>query len=414
MTIPLQRRSTLPPLTDKGTGRVADKGHESNQGETTLTRIRSIIATCAFALLVPALVAGCGGDDESSEVDPQTVIDETFNDAERVSSGDLSLTVGGSAEGEEGGSFEASLTGPFQGDPDDPNALPQLDWTGSVSGESAGQSISFEGGITVTEDNAYVEYGGNAYEVGTEIFAQFKEAAEQAAAQQTEAAEGQSFGELFAQQCESQIQAVGGDPAACDVDFESWLGDLTNDGEEEIEGAPTTHISGTVDVETMLRDLVELASSVPQASADAPTDEQVQQVVDAVEEASFDLYSGTDDNILRGLDFNLAIDPTAIPDAEASGIESIDANFSMRLGAVNEEQEIEAPTDARPLEDLLGQFGIDPGSLGGLGGLSGGGGAVPEIPGGGGGGAGDADAYLDCIAAAGNDADAINACASEL
>ena len=128
---------------------------------------------------MPVLIAGCGGDDES-DVDPQTVLDETFGNDERVSSGDLSLSLGGSAEGDAGGSFEASLSGPFQGDPDNPAAIPQLDWTGSISAEGAGQSINFEGGVTVTEDNAYVEYGGNAYEVGAETFAQFKELADQA------------------------------------------------------------------------------------------------------------------------------------------------------------------------------------------------------------------------------------------
>lgn len=366
------------------------------------------------------MIAGCGGgDDASSDVDPQTVLDETFNNDEKVTSGDLSLSIDGSAEGDQGGSFEASLSGPFQGDPDNPNAIPQLDWTGSISGEGAGQSVSFEGAVVITEDNAFVEYGGSAYEVGTETFAQFKELAESAAAQQTEAAEGQSFGELFTQSCETQLEAQGGDTAACDIDFQSWLGDLTNEGEEEIEGADTVHISGTLEVETMLQDLVELGTAVPQATGTVPTEEQVQQVSDAITEASFDLYSGTDDDILRGIDLNFAVDPSQIPDAEAAGVDSVGAGFSMRLGGVNEEQTIEAPSDAQPLEDLLSQFGVDPSALGGLGALGGGlgglgAGSVPPTGGGGGGAAGGAsDAYLQCISAA-QTPEEITACANEL
>jgi hypothetical protein len=388
-----------------------------------LTRIRTYFALCALALLVPVLIAGCGGDDESSDIDPQAVLDETFNNDERVSSGDLSLSLGGSAEGEQGGSFEAGLSGPFQGDPDDPAAIPQLDWTGSLTAEGAGQSFNVEGGITVTDDNAYVEYGGNAYEVGSEIFGQFKDLAEQASAQQTET-EGLSFTEAFTQGCEQSLEAQGGDTSACQIDFQGWLSDLTDEGEEEIEGVDTVHVAGSLDVETMLQDLIELGAAVPQASATAiPSEEQVQQVADAVSEASFDLYSGTDDRILRGLDFNVAIDPSAIPDAEEAGVESVDVNFSLRLAGVNEEQEISAPSDAQPLEGLLGQFGVDPGALEGLGGLGalGGAGALPGgggVPGGGGGGAGaagggNADAYLDCIAEA-QTPDEINACASEL
>jgi len=379
-----------------------------------VTRIRTLLAICAFGLAVPATVAGCGGDDASSDVDPQTVLDETFNNDEQVSSGDLSISFDGSAEGDQGGSVEFSLSGPFQGDPENPNAIPQLDWTGSVSGEGAGQSISFEGGVVITEDNAFVEYGGGAYELGTETFTQFKELAESAAAQQTESTEGQSFSELFTQGCETQLEAQGGDTTACQIDFQSWLADLTNEGEEEIEGAPTVHVSGGLEVETMLQDLIELGTAVPGAT-DVPTEEEVQQLSEAITEASFDLYSGTEDRILRGLDFNLALDPTQIPDAEAAGVENIEAGFSVRLGGVNEEQTIEAPSDAQPIDELLSQFGIDPSALGGLGALGGGLGGLGagSVPPAGGGGAAAPDAYLECIGQA-QTPEEITACSSEL
>ena len=240
--------------------------------------------------------------------------------------------------------------------------------------------MSFDGGVTVTEDNAYVEYGGEAYELGAEVFEELSAGAQQASEQGSDT-EGLSFTEAFTQGCEQSLQAQGAaDTSACDVDFEGWLGELTNDGSEDVEGTETVHISGTVDVETMLSDLVELGGAVPQAAATAPTEAQVQQIADAVSEASFDLYSGVDDDILRGLDFNLAIDPSAIPEAGAAGVDSVDVNFSMRLGGVNEEQTIEAPADAKPIDDLLGQFGVDPGSLGNLGALGGAGGAIPTTP----------------------------------
>lgn len=382
-----------------------------------MTRFRSLLLICAFALPIPAALAGCGGDD-SSNVDPQTVLDETFSNDERATSGDLSLTVSASAEGAAGGSVEASLSGPYQGDAENPNAIPQLDWTGSISADGAGQSFSAEGGLIVTEDNAFVEYGGNTYEVGTDTFSQFKQLAESAAAQQTESSKGLSFGEAFTQQCQSQLQAAGGDPAACEIDFQSWLTDLTSEGTADVEGTQTDQVSGALDAQTMLGDIVELGSSLPQAaSGGVPTEQQVQQIADAVQEASFDLYSGTEDRILRGLDLNLAIDPSSIPGAAGSGVESVDASFSMRLGAVNEEQTIEAPGDAQPIEDLLGQLGVDPAALGGLGALGGGGGlgATPgqdaggaSVPGG-----GDSQAYLDCIAQAQTPED-INACSQEL
>ncbi len=81
----------------------------------------------------------------------------------------------------------------------------------------------------------------------------------------------------------------------------------------------------------------------------------------------------------------------------------------MRLGGVNEEQTIEAPTDAQPIDDLLSQFGLSEADIeaalegystqfgiGGLGttGLGGstdlGGGGLGGSGGGGGGGGGGA------------------------
>jgi hypothetical protein len=373
-----------------------------------LTRARSIFAAAVIALAVPTAIAGCGSDDGGDE-DPQEVIDATFNNEEQVTSGVLNLSVDASAGDQ--GSFTASLSGPFQGVEDDPTALPQLDLTGSISGEGAGQSVDFEGGIVVTEDNAFVEYGGETYEVGTETFSQYKQAAEQSAgqaqSQETDAASS------FQEGCEQAIEAQGGDPSACDFDVSGWFTDLTNEGTEDVEGTDTVHISGNVDVAQMLEDFSGLASSVPSAGGQVD-EEQIQQASEAISDASFDVYSGADDNILRKLDLNVTIDPSAVESATPVPVESIDFGISFAVSAVNEEQTIEAPADAQPIEDLLGQFGL--GGLGPLGGLEGldssglgGGSAGGTAPSG-----GDTDAYLDCVAAAGNDPAEASQCLEEL
>ena len=57
-----------------------------------MSRIRTALVVCALALPIPAAIAGCGGSDSSSsDEDPQTVLDETFNNDTRVTSGDLQL-----------------------------------------------------------------------------------------------------------------------------------------------------------------------------------------------------------------------------------------------------------------------------------------------------------------------------------
>jgi hypothetical protein len=370
-----------------------------------LTRTRSLFAAALLALAVPAAIAGCG--DDGGDEDPQEVIDATFNNEEQVSSGVLDISIDASAGDQ--GSFTASLSGPFQGDPDNPTALPQLDWDASLSGEGAGQSVDFEGGLVVSEDNAFVEYGGETYEVGAETFSQFKDAAEASAAQAEESTEGEDAAASFQEGCEQAIEAQGGDPAACDFDLSSWFTDLTNEGTEEAGGTDSVHVSGNVDVAAMLDDLAGLATSVPTAQGQVDQ-AQIDQAAEAISEASFDLYSGADDDLLRKLDLNVSIDPSAVESATPVPVESVDFGVSLEISDVNEEQTIEAPADAQPIEDLLGQFG----GLGGLGGLGGGlGGTTPDL-GGGGAGGGNSDAYLECIADAGDDPEAASACLDEL
>lgn len=381
-----------------------------------MTRTRSLFTAALMALTLPAAIAGCGGDGGSDQ-DPQEVIDATFNNDATVTSGVLDLSVTASAGDQ--GSFDASLSGPFQGVEDDPAALPQVDLTATVSGEGAGQSVNFDGGLTITDDNVFVTYGGQAYEVGSDTFNQLKDSIEASTGQ----AQGSDTGDAaasFQAGCEQAIEAQGGDASACDFELSGWFTNLTNDGTEDLDGASVVHVSGDVDISQMLGDLVGIAQSVP--GAEGQVDQaQVDQVSEAISDASFDIYSGEDDNILRKLDVNVSVDPSAIAGSEVVPVDSVDLGFSVGISDVNEEQTIDGPSDAQPIDDLLGQFGLG-GSLGDLGGGGlgdlGGGGSF-DLGGGGGGGVPGGDggasaAYLDCVAAAGNDPQEAAACLDEL
>jgi hypothetical protein len=346
-----------------------------------LNHIRTFFAICAIAVPAGALISGCGGDDESSDDDPQAVLEETFNNDEQISSGNLSLSASVSASGEQGGSFEASLSGPFQGDPENQNTIPQLDWTGSVSGEGGGDSIDYEAGLVVTDDNAFIEYGGETYEVGSEQFTQLKDQVEAQVP-----AESDDGGQAsFQAGCEQALQQAGAsDTSACDIDLQSWLTNLTNEGTEDVGGSESVHIRGDADVDQILTDVGELASAVPGAATSGFDPSQLGAFSSAVSEASIDVYSTSDEHLLSKLELALAIDPSAVAGSAATGIDSIDVDFSIEIADVNEEQTVEAPEgELKPLSDLLG------GSLG-VPGLS--------LPGGAGGGAiEDPTAYLDCL-----------------
>jgi hypothetical protein len=339
-----------------------------------LIRTRILLAACALALTVAAVLAACGDDDsDAASEDPQTVLEQTFENENTIASGNLDLSLSGSAEGEQGGSFEASLSGPFQGDPDDPTTIPELDVSASVSGEGAGQSVDFDGGVTITADNAYVEIRDQAYEIGEAQFAQIKDGLE---AQTDTAESAEESSASFEELCTQALGQVGGDASACEIDFSTWLTNLTNEGTEEVGGAETVHVSGDANTEQILTDIGELAGMIPGASSQSFDPAQLGTFSDVVTEASIDVYSGTDDSLLRRLDASLTLDPSKLGIPVGIGI--IEASLSFEIADLNEDQTIEAPADARPIQELGG--GFDLGGLGGVGGLG--------LPGGGGGGGG--------------------------
>ena len=377
--------------------------------------IRTLFAICALALPTGVLLTGCGGDDEAASEDPQTVLDETFDNETTVSSGNLTVSASVSAEGDQGGSFEGSLSGPFQGDPESKATLPQLDLTLSASGEGAGESVDFSGGLVVTEDNAFIEYNDTVYEVGAEAFGQVKAAVES----QAGAAEAEGPTPSFSEACTQALEQAGAsDTSPCDIDVSSWITNLSNEGTEDVGGSDSVHLSGDANVEQILTDIGELASVFPGASDAGFDPAQLGAFSSAVSEASVDVYSTVDEQLLSKFDINLSIDPSAIAGGAAIPLESIDIDFGFEIGDINEVQTIEAPSDAQPIEDLLGDTGIDLGDLGDLGGgLPGG---LPGGSGGGGGGGGGgagagaaAEDYLECLNEA-TTPEEINACASEL
>jgi hypothetical protein len=374
-----------------------------------LTRT-GLLSLAVAALLGAGLIAGCGGDDGGDE-DPQEVLDETFSNDQTVNSGVLDLSLSGSAEGEEGGSLDATLSGPFQGDEAQEGEFPQFDLTASVSGEGGGQSIDLEGGLIATTDQAFVSYQGTTYEIPKPFFDQLKQAAEQAQAQAGQQEE-QDAGAIFDQ--------LGIDPS-------TWLTNLENEGDEDVEGTDTIHIHGDANVPQILEDIQ--SASEQTGAGEAIDPDEITEVEDAVEEASIDVYSGKEDKILRRLTLNLAVAP---PEDDASGVDSAELEFSLTFSDVNNDQTIDAPTDAEPFSQLEQDLGLPSGLLEGA--LSGGGGLgalggsdssgstiVPPSGGGGGGGGGGAGGaagsaqqkYFNCLEQA-QTADEINACASEL
>ncbi len=348
---------------------------------TTLTRFR-VLVLAVVAVLAAGLAAGCGGS--GGDEDPQQVLDETFNQDHNVTSGVLDLSLSGSAEGQQSGSVDASLKGPFQQGKS--GELPELDLTGSVKVEGDGQSFDFSGGLTLTSDAAFITYKDHSYEVPAELVTAFKQGYDQA---QRQADKGGK-------------KNVGGLLDQYGIEPQNWLTNISNEGDTDVEGTQTIHIHGDADVPKLVQDLQSVAQHAGGADAQPLSDKDVQQVEDAVDEASIDVYSGKDDRILRKLDVHLKL---TSPDNSNSSVDSVDVTFSVTLSGVNEDQSIQAPSNPGTFQDFESALGLPPGvlegmlggsSLGGGGALGGGGSSGGVQP-----GSGSSDQkYLNCISKA--------------
>jgi hypothetical protein len=277
------------------------------------------------------------------------------------------------------------VSGPFQSQ--GAGRLPQLDVDASFSG--GGQSL--EAGVTATADRAFLSYGGDTYEIAAPVFEQFKAGYEEAAKQSS----GQK---------DQSLASLGIDPRR-------WLTDAKNAGEAKVGDTDTIKITGDVDVPKLLDDvngaLEKIRTLGVQGSDQIPdklTEAEKQQTAEAIDDLSVEIYTGADDRILRRMVIALGLKLPEGTSVAGQSAQSADIRFDFQLLDVNEDQEIEAPDNAKPFAELLKQLdglGLNLGGLGGTGGS--GGGNQPNV-----------DEYSDCVQKNLGDNDAVRKCADLL
>jgi hypothetical protein len=317
-------------------------------------RLQFRFLTALFALLAVVGLAACGGGDDEgggNEGDATALLKETFSGDKKVNSGNLTVALSLKGEGNAQLSQPVSLklTGPFQNEGE--QQLPKFDLNLSVN--AAGQS--FSAGAVSTGDAGYLKLQGQAYDVPDQVFQQFKEGFEKAQSEQS-GDDNRSF-------------------ASLGINPSNWVTDAKEEGTETVGGAETTHVSAQIDVPKMLTDVNELikkAGSLGGAQAqqlpNEITAEQRKQIGDAVKEAKIDVYTGTEDKILRKLTLALNFELTDEQASQAQGLKSGDLSFDIEIANLNQPQNITAPANPKPFTELQS-------ALGSLAGLAGAGGA---------------------------------------
>ena len=356
-----------------------------------MSRALRLLILFALLLAAAATLGACG-----EEEDVQAILEETFaGEDKEVESGRLALALRITPSGgtPATGPIAARLEGPFAASEDE-GGLPAFDLDLSVN---AGPQ-TFSAGVVSTGEAGFVRFQGATFQLPEQIFAQFRQGYLQSRKEGEQGSGGpQSF-------------------ASLGVDPRGWLRDPQIVGEEEVGGADTTHIRAGIDVSRLLEDINRLLSQAGKLGVLEPgqtpqqiTDEQRRLVTEAVRSAQMDLWTGEDDRILRQL--RVQVDYVIPQEAreKAQGLTSGQLALQITIADLGEDQEIEAPEGARPLEELLGPLG---GQLPGAGGGGTQGGEAPE--GQASGSDGEAMEYDQCLEEAGSDVDAVQECAELL
>ena len=345
-----------------------------------------LIAACGL------LVAGCGGGDDQEEV--TKLLDRAFDKSLESADVNLDSTLRVRGVPQLERPIRIRANGPYRST--QKGKPPEFDIDLKIGVEGGGASI--DTGRVAVGDRAFIKFQGGFYEVPAE---QVKEA--------NEAFQG-------GRDRRKQVKGSGVNPR-------SWISSAKDEGEEEVAGVETKHVSGQLDVKRMVTDLNRFVSragkslgagaAVPKPLPQATLD----KIAQVVRNPTFDVYVGAEDERIRRLSANVQITVPEADRQQVRGIEGGSLELTIEFRGVGKPQRIEAPAQSRPLSDLTKQLG-GAGALG-LGGALGQGGAgqggsaeTPQVPqqqvpqspqdgaGGTGGGGGDAETfqrYAECL-----------------
>jgi hypothetical protein len=352
------------------------------------------------------LVAGCGGGDDQKEV--TQLLDRAFNKSLDSADVDLDSTIRVRGLPQLERPIRIRASGPYRSQKGQP---PEFDIDLKIGVEGGGASV--DTGRISLGDRAWVKFQGAFYEVPSD---QVKQA--------NKAFQG-------GQKKRNEVKGGGVNPRG-------WITSAKDEGEEEVAGVETTHVSGQLDVKKMVADLNKFVSRAGKslgAGAAVPKplpQSTLDKISQVVRNPTFDAYIGTEDERVRRLSANVQVSVPEADRQQAQGIEGGALELTIEFRDVGKPQKIEAPAQSRPLSDLTKQLGGagalglggalgqgGQGAQGGQGGqpgqggsAPGGAGATPQVPqvpqtpqGGGtggssGGGGNDAEAfqrYADCL-----------------
>jgi hypothetical protein len=299
--------------------------------------------TILMIALAALAAASCGGgkSDEGEQQDVETLLDRAFRQS--LKSADVKIDARLEIDGLQGFDRPVSIkaSGPYIGSKD---TLPKLNIDLNIS-SGGGQAI--QSGFISTGDRAFIKFGGQYYEQPRSSVARTNRALRRARARR---------------------ERRGGTLSDLGLSPRDWVKDAQQVGDDEVAGVETEHVSGILDVRRLFSDLNKLlersSGALPGGSGSVPklSQKELDNLADVVEDPSFDVYVGKEDDVIRRVSVDLRLTVPEKDRKELGGIEGGSLRFTVELSDVNGDQKVEAPARSRPVSALTTQLGGAAGS----------------------------------------------------
>jgi hypothetical protein len=309
---------------------------------TALRRRPVAVLLTALLAALPFVLAACGGGAGGDEQDAEALLDRAFS--RTVPSADVDIDAELDIRGLKGFEkpIQISASGPYVSAK---RALPKLDMDIDV-GQGTGQDLQV--GLLSTGKRVFVKFGGSFFEQPPDQIA----AANRRLAKQ--------------EQGKGSLSELGLHPR-------DWVVNASVTGDEDIGGTQTEHVEGELDVAALVTDLnglVKQSAGALGGSGQAPKalrKRDIDRLADTVDNPTFDVYVGKDDDVVRRISLRLDIDVPKDDQADVQGVTGAGIKFSAELSDIGGDQQVKAPTTSSPISVLTDQIG----SLAGLTGLGG-------------------------------------------
>jgi hypothetical protein len=294
--------------------------------------LRALGLFCTAVLAVfGLLLAGCGGGDDQQEV--TKLLDRAFSKSLKSADVNLDSTIRVRGVPQLDRPIRVRAHGPYRSAKNQP---PEFDIDLSIGVEGGGASIN-TGRISVG-DRSFIKFQGGFYEVPRD---------------QVDAANKAFAG---GRERRSRVRGARVNPRA-------WIASAKDEGDEEVAGVETKHVSGQLDVKRMVTDLnsfVVRAGKSLGAGAAVPKplpQATLEKIAQVVRNPTFDVYVGKEDERIRRLSTNVQLTVPEADRQQARGIEGGSLELTIEFRKVGKPQKIEAPAQSRPLSDLTKQLG---------------------------------------------------------